>query len=225
MKAKEIIVLIGLALGSSLAQASAPTLQVIANEDTGFPGLVWDSGQSLTWLKDTNWAWSSGYNSGFMTWHEAMTWADQLVVTYNGHVYDDWRLPTVSEMNYLRVNYTSDGYPIGTGYTQPPGQVTHPGPFLVGRFIAIATADAWARDEVSDDIAKYMDMDAVYSATGYEADKATPMLTWGAVMVPEPDTYVMLLAGLGLVGFLARQTQRGRVIPIAHADQSDGRTS
>lgn len=207
MKAKKIIVLIGLALGSSLAQASAPALQVIANESTNFPGLIWDSGQGLTWLKDTNWAWNDPANPvpRFMTWNESMIWADQLVVTYNGQTYDNWRLPTVSEMDYLRANFTSNSYPIGTGYTQSPNQVTDPGPFLVGEFINNATADAWAWDEVSADKAKYMDMDAVYSATGYETDKTTGMLTWGAVMVPEPETWAMLLIGLGLLGLKARQ--------------------
>lgn len=205
MKAKKIIVLIGLALASSFAQASAPTLQVIANEGTDFPGLIWDSGQGLTWLKDTNWAWNSGYQASFMTWNQAMTWADQLVVTYNGQIYDNWRLPKISEMDYLRANYTSNAYPIGTGFTTVPNQVTDPGPFLVGRFIEQATADAWAWDEVSTERAKYMDMDAFHSAAGFDADKSTTMLTWGAVMVPEPETYALMLAGLGLVGFMTRR--------------------
>jgi hypothetical protein len=111
-------------------------------------------------------------------------------------------------MNYLRVNYTSNGYPIGTGYTPPPDQATDPGPFLVGRFIGNVTADAWAWDEVSAEKAKYMDMDAVFSPTGYEADKTTAMLTWGAVMVPEPEAYAMLLAGLSLFGLAARHRKQ-----------------
>lgn len=63
MKAKKLVVLIGLVLGSSLAQAE---LQVIADEATGFPGLVRDTGQGLIWLKDTNWAWNSGAKTSFM---------------------------------------------------------------------------------------------------------------------------------------------------------------
>jgi hypothetical protein len=192
MKTKQLVLSIGLALGSGFAQAVvAPTLDVVAPATVSFPGLVWDSGQQLTWLQDTNW------NPNLMTWQEATDWAAGLSVTYNGQTYADWRLPTTAEMQYLRDNYTSNGLPIGTGYGTSP--VTDPGPFLVGQFISTATADAWGKETQM-----YMDMDAnggIYGPTG----TSLTMLTWGAVMVPEPEAYAMLLAGLGLIGFVARR--------------------
>lgn len=33
-------------------------------------------------------------------------------------------------------------------------------------------------------------------------------LVWGVTAIPEPETYAMLLAGLGLMGFVARRRQR-----------------
>jgi len=52
-------------------------------------GLIYDEVQGITWLQDANYAKTSGYAyEGNMNWHEAITWADELV--YGG--YDDWRL-------------------------------------------------------------------------------------------------------------------------------------
>ena len=34
-------------------------------------------------------------------------------------------------------------------------------------------------------------------------------MTWGAVMVPEPETYAMLMAGLGMLGLMARRRKTG----------------
>jgi hypothetical protein len=204
MKRTKLLVLTLFVLATGIARAE---LQVVAPEAPGFPGLVRDSGQGLLWLKDTNWAWNSGTLERPISWNEAWSWADDLVVIHDGRTYDNWRLPKVAEMAYLRANYSSAGYPIGTGFTTLPDvsdKVTDPGPFLVGRFIELMAADAWALDEVTDpsmDKARYMDMDAAFTPDGYVSFKsATQMLTWGAVMVPEPETYAMLLIGLALVG-------------------------
>lgn len=55
-------------------------------------GTITDTGSNLMWLKDGNFAQSSGYDSnGIMYWHQAAAWADGLV--FAG--YDDWRLPAL----------------------------------------------------------------------------------------------------------------------------------
>lgn len=219
MKLMKLLVLTMFVLATGIARAE---LQVVAPEAAGFPGLVRDTGQGLLWLKDTNWAWNSGSLERPISWYEATTWADNLVVVHGGQTYDNWRLPKVAEMAYLRANYSSAGYPIGTGFTTLPDvsdKVTDPGPFLVGRFIESKTADAWALDEVTDDSmdkARYMDMDAAFTPDGYVAFKDTAqMLTWGAVMVPEPETYAMLLTGLALVGLQRHRTRmHGAASPL-----------
>jgi hypothetical protein len=58
--------------------------------DRGF-NLIYDTDLNITWLKDANYAKTSGYDDdGIMTWDEAMKWAEHLVY----ESYDDWRLPT-----------------------------------------------------------------------------------------------------------------------------------
>jgi len=53
-------------------------------------GMIYDTDLGITWLRDANYAQTSGYDAdGSMNWFDAMTWADQLV--YAG--LDDWRLP------------------------------------------------------------------------------------------------------------------------------------
>lgn len=56
-------------------------------------GMIYDSNQNLTWLQDTNYAKTSGYDDdGLMGWDDAMAWAANL--TYGGH--EDWRLPKLN---------------------------------------------------------------------------------------------------------------------------------
>ena len=59
-------------------------------------GMIYSTDLDITWLKDANYAKTSGYDDdGLMTWPEAMEWAETLV--YGG--YDDWRLPTFDPDN------------------------------------------------------------------------------------------------------------------------------
>jgi hypothetical protein len=56
--------------------------------------MVYDDGLNLTWLKDANYAKTSGYDAdGLMNWNAATFWATRL--NYGG--YSDWRLPTADE--------------------------------------------------------------------------------------------------------------------------------
>ena len=59
-------------------------------------GMIYSTDLDITWLKDANYAKTSGYDDdGLMTWDEAIEWAETLV--YEG--YDDWRLPTFDPDN------------------------------------------------------------------------------------------------------------------------------
>lgn len=198
MKANKHVLLLGLVVASGLSQAALV-------EDPAFPGLIRDTDQGITWLKNTN------YNqTGPMTWYQAMAWAANLSISSGGQTFNTWRLPTVAEMTYLHENYTSNGLPIGTGFVDKsdpsnPVQLTDPGPFQVGLFLTIQSADAWALDQDSEAQAYGMDMDAYFGSWLIDKTISGDNLTWGAVLVPEPETWAMLLAGLGFVGWKARR--------------------
>ena len=54
-------------------------------------GMIYSTDLDITWLQDANYVRTSEYDEdGFMTWYEAMEWAENL--SYGG--FDDWRLPT-----------------------------------------------------------------------------------------------------------------------------------
>jgi len=56
-------------------------------------GMVYDSWLDVTWLKDANYAMTSGYDvDGLMNWDQATTWAASLDVGGQS----GWRLPTIT---------------------------------------------------------------------------------------------------------------------------------
>lgn len=80
-----------------------------------------------------------------------------------------------------------------------------------GTFVATAgdstartTADTWLHNLGAGNSGGYT-LTALTTATNQDQMMATP--------VPEPQTYVMLLAGLGLMGFVARRRQRAMLTP------------
>lgn len=72
------------------------------------PGLVYDTDQDVTWLKDANYAKTCGYDDGRMTWWDANTWVEDLVYKSGGVVYDDWRLPALVGCTWCYDNTTSE---------------------------------------------------------------------------------------------------------------------
>ena len=79
--------ILALLAGLALSGAAQATLH-----DRG-GGMIYDDVLKITWLKDANYAKTSGYsaNKGLMDWTAANTWANNL--SYGG--YTDWRLPTM----------------------------------------------------------------------------------------------------------------------------------
>jgi hypothetical protein len=69
----------------------------------------YDTALNITWLADANYAKTSNYSaadrSGRLTWDEAKTWADTLVVG----AYSDWRLPTMVDTGSSGCNYSLSG--------------------------------------------------------------------------------------------------------------------
>ena len=94
-------------------------------------GLIYDDVLNVTWLKDANYAKTSGYDSdGLMTWSEATTWATNLSyydsvrnVTWTG-----WRLPYTLPVNGTSYGYdyaingsTDEGYNVSAPASSYPG--------------------------------------------------------------------------------------------------------
>lgn len=69
-------------------------------------GLIYDTQQNITWLKDANYSLTSGYDSdGIMSWAEAAAWAEQLEV---GGL-SDWRLPQTNDLGENGCQYSTTG--------------------------------------------------------------------------------------------------------------------
>lgn len=84
-------------------------------------GLIYDSDLNVTWLKDANYAQSSGYDAdGLMTWAQAKTWATNLIYHDNLRNVDltGWRLPTAIDTGtpgcYYSYSGTDCGYNVNT---------------------------------------------------------------------------------------------------------------
>lgn len=85
--------------------------RIIIDDGFGEVQAYYDDVLDITWLKDANFAKTSGYdNDGKMTWTNANAWAAQLSLGS----YDDWRLPSLQIFNYdFRFDGTSSrGYNI-----------------------------------------------------------------------------------------------------------------
>ncbi len=185
-------------------------------------GLIYDDVLNITWLKDANYAKTSGYDAdGLMNWDNAVAWADALV--YHDSVrnvdYSEWRLPTAlnqdgtgpcvgenctdSEMGHLF--YVDLG---GTGgqsiltsgdadlakFTNL--QSSQSNGYWTGTVYSSAPANAWHFVTQSG---------GMYTSAKYNEDYAWAVHPGDVAAVPEADTWAMLLAGLGLVGMAARR--------------------
>ncbi|MDH5302258.1 MAG: DUF1566 domain-containing protein [Gammaproteobacteria bacterium] len=72
--------------------------------------MIYDSDQNITWLKDANYAMTSGYDAdGLLTWGAANAWANNLV--YGG--YGDWRLASITDTGTSGCNWANTGTDCG----------------------------------------------------------------------------------------------------------------
>lgn len=177
----------------------APAAQA-ALEDLG-NGVIKDTDLGIVWLADANYSQTSGYNTnGIMNWNAANTWVDQLNV--GGH--SDWRLPTTEEFSHLF--YDELG-----GVTNTSIYSIHTNtPFAMFSNIQALnnySSQYWTSTPTND-----ADTHSVFSffwsadSTGNINSGHTAM---AVASIPEPETYAMLLAGLGLVSLVARKKKQG----------------
>lgn len=184
-------------------------------------GLIYDDDLNVTWFQDANYAQTSGYDlDGVMTWNDAMAWATSLVYYNNatGQDISGWRLPTTllsdpscdpafgstgasfgcsgSEMGHLFYNELG-------GVTGQDINTTHNANYYL--FKNIQSHDYWSSTVATDTNTGWI----FYFSHGLQTP-GNALSAWAvrdgdvaAASVPEPETYAMFLAGLGLVGFMA----------------------
>jgi hypothetical protein len=180
-------------------------------------GMVYDDVQDITWLKD----WSAGGSD--LSWDAANNWANGL--SHGG--YDDWRLPSAlnadssgpcggyncsaSEMGYMFYNYF--GGNAGESVLNQTGDSAQEMANL-GLFTNVSDRFYWTGTALNDDNA--------WMFATYDGSQSTPSrhLEFRAVAVrdgdvdldvgspthvPEPETWALMLAGLGATGVMARR--------------------
>jgi hypothetical protein len=198
----------GLVVGLLASGAAQATLH-----DRG-GGLIYDDFFGITWLRDANYAQTSGYSgTGQMDWSAANTWAANLVYhdTVRNVDYSNWRLPT--SMN-------QDGPEPCTGYNCTGSEMGH-------LFYTDGGLSAWDQITSSSLLnSLFVDMQssAYWSGTAgfyFETYRGNQWATftqdytlyaWAvrdgdvAAAAPEPATLALALAGMGLAGLARRRS-------------------
>ena len=162
----------------------------------------YDTDLDITWLRNAN-------VNGVMRWDVAVSWAADF--SFAG--YEDWRLPTSdtctdynctgSEMGhlwYVELGNSAPGPMTNSGdfqnlYAAPPGEYPY---------------GYWSSTESGASNAMFFRMSNGSQLGQSKDDGAYAMaVTNGDVgMVPEPETYALMLAGLAAVGAVARRNTR-----------------
>ena len=196
-------------------------------------GLIYDDVLNITWLQDANQAKTSGYDTdGRMNWADAKAWVDGL--TYGGFSdwrlptlgpvngtnfqyfssSDYWSgnrdmsyniTSPNSELAYnFYVNLQNRGYLNKLGNTEGGYGLTNSGPF-----INVQNDWYWFGLEAYPNPRSGWEFAVVDGYQGWGL-KETTEFAWAVrdgdvAAIPEPETYAMLLAGLGLVGEAVRR--------------------
>ncbi len=176
-------------------------------DHNGFTDAFYDTDLNITWLKDANYANTSGFDlDGKMTWAVANTWAAGLTIAgYNG-----WRLPTTTPGSTCYKGCTDSE--MGHLFYTELGNTATNGGHNFGNFSNVQVTEINGHGA-----------NAYWSTTPRDANNAFEFFMYSGAQgfqgkgtanyamlvrvgdVPEPETYAMLLAGLGVMGAVARR--------------------
>lgn len=156
---------------------------------------VYDSDLHLTWLADANYSKTSGYHTtGSMSWGAAGDWASNLNVEGRS----DWQLPTIDQLSHL---YQGIGGSLGQSISGNHNLFYDLFSNIQDRYWS-STVDL---NNSSKALGLYFEGTGL-SGYSFNADKGLGHFAMAVSAVPEPETYAMLLAGLGLLGWKLRRT-------------------
>jgi hypothetical protein len=91
----------------------------------------YDKALNITWLANANAGAGSSYDNGssntdgLMTWQNAVNWAAGLSYTVGSTVYDDWRLPFVTDTGTAGCNFASSGTDCGYNVQTKDGSTVY----------------------------------------------------------------------------------------------------
>ncbi|MCA1977614.1 MAG: DUF1566 domain-containing protein [Thiobacillus sp.] len=240
MKTIAIFILSAFAMTFAVSGAHASLQGRDLDGDTSTFEAWYDPASNLTWLADANYAQTSGYDAdGKMDWHKADVWAAQLNI--NG--YDNWRLPKVSPLNGVAMNYTVsyDGSTDASyNYTSLSKEMAYLFHVTLGNASRYDTTGAVSGcyvvdvDHCFDHQGPFTNLEFPYFYWNDAAYAPTPAEAWAAVLdrgsfgtqttnqehrawvvsdgdvgaVPEPETYVFFLTGLGMIAWGIKQRAR-----------------
>ncbi len=181
------------------------------------PDMVYDDVLNITWTRNANLPGSSS-----LTWAQATSWAASLVLdSVSG-----WQLATMSATSPTtslgscssgatcaasgnQLGYMYYGNLGGTGGDKSGTQVSLLGGQTLTGIAGIQTA-YWSGTEFNSGSAWHF---RFFNGDQFSDGKNLTLSAWAVhpgdvAAVPEPETYAMMLAGLGLMGFVARRRKQ-----------------
>lgn len=194
-------------------------------------GLIFDDVLNVTWLQDTNYAKTSGFDpDGLMSAAQAQAWASSLVYLdpLRKTTWTDWRLPYVLPIdgNALKQAFASDGSSeVGYNILSPGNELPHlyyvglsnPAQFPptqgnVGPFLNTPSQWTWGHWYWTGTRYPYFSGDSFYyfdflAGMQNVSDASNQHFAWvlraGDVgAIPEPNPSVLVLTGIAFVALL-----------------------
>lgn len=190
---------------------------------------LYDTALNVTWLRDAN-------VNGAMLRDAVITWAANLTTGTGSNTISDWRLPTMTDTGTPGCNWSYGGTDCGFNPATSTNEIASLFFNTLGNKSYFSTSGAYQADHGLTNTASFQNMQSaywlgtVYAPSPYDTSWAFSMTNGsqgvgqsnlhqfygmavrnGDVLlapVPEPETYMMLLLGLGAVGALSRRRAR-----------------